>query len=69
MILLWKTLDKKYKHFFVIIVFLLFISSLLEMIGLSFIVPIVLGAIDQNLIENLKFASVFKSFFYGFDSK
>ena len=50
MILLWKTLDKKYKHFFVIIVFLLFISSLLEMIGLSFIVPIVLGAIDQNLI-------------------
>jgi hypothetical protein len=61
--LLWRILDNKHKNFFIILIFLLFISSLLEMIGISLVVPIVLNATDQNLFENYPFISIIKNFF------
>jgi ABC-type multidrug transport system fused ATPase/permease subunit len=63
--LLWRILDNKHKNFFIILIFLLFISSLLEMIGISLVVPIVLNATDQNLFENYPFISIIKNFFYN----
>ena len=57
-------LTKESKKSFLILVFLLIISSLLEVIGLGLIIPLITSIVDHEAINSIPIAKLFLQMIY-----
>ena len=52
---LLKILEKKERYFFLTVIFLAFVSAILEMIGIALIIPAVILLLEPQVSENINF--------------
>jgi len=52
---IWNTLNKKNKKKIVIATFLLFISSILDLVGVASVLPILLALTNPSILEKMKY--------------